>query len=505
MNPANVPPWGCPWHGLVQGGSLTLPSGAIMAYPQPAPRTFQSGSAGGTINRPQDTYGITHRHAALMPSVSNSAEDVTAGRQWRNEAILSGGRYQVHGKLLDGWVYVDPDGARWLARCAAINEQDLRNLAAPLAATVTLSRFGVIGGAPESYSYPVSLPLDGIGKPGNAYLMLDAFRPDGSRAIIVAHHRGGSARRIDRHAFGFLELTISGHGGSATITAAVVRTWEQTQQLGPSVPPTKLWLDSSTLPWQYYETEPINYHKIVYEQVGEFDRTSSRVLALWYDAAGALEELTLRVDASFSYAAPRVPAPADYEDGNLDFSASSSMSGAVSLRVGGAVVDTLPIAATLSLDYVPPSAVWTFSATIDGVHLTGSGRRDSSWPTLPFPDIAYIATSFYGVTEGLAVFSFNPLASTNLYQPEFPFALFTGSVTPYWYSRQVVGFELSTENGAPHAASRRWRFRAPVTPSGAASGSTIDITTPTGPTFYGSHDPYNGAAVWGQSAPVCYV
>ncbi len=503
MNPANVPPWGCPWHGPVQGGSLALPNGSNMAYPQPPPRTFQSGPTLGTTNRPQDTYGITHRHAAGLPFVSSSSADIAAGRQWRNEAILSGGRYQVHGKILDGWVYVDPDGARWLARCIAINEQDLRNLAAPLAVTVTLSRFGVLGGAPESYSYPVSLPLDGIGKPVNAHLMLDAFKPNGSQAIIVAHQRGGSTRRIDRHTFGFLELTISGPGATATITAAVVRTWAQIQQMDPPVPPTRLWLDGSSLPWQYYETEPLNYNKIVHEQIGEFSRSSARVLALWYDAAGALEELTMHIEASFTYDAPRVPAPPDYTTG-LDFSGSSSMSGTIELRVGGAVVDTLPIAASLSLDYVAPSAVWTFSATIDGVHLTGNGRRDSSWATLPFPDIAYIATGF-AVSEGVSSFSFSPEFSSNLYETKFPFALFRAAVVPYWYSRQVIGFEISTEAGAPSTSTRRWRFRAPVTPSGAASGATIDITTPTGPTFYGSHDPYSGAAVWGQSTPVCYV
>ena len=498
MNPANVLPWGCPWHGLVRGGKVTLPNGSLKSYPQPASMTFTSGPGGSTINRPQDTYGITHRHAAGLPPVSISAEDVAAGRQWRNEAIMSGGRYQVHGKQLDGWVYVDPDGARWLVRCSAINEQDIRSLTAPLSVSLTFLRFGVLGGTPAAWSFSVSLPLPDIGATGSAYLMFDAIKPDGSAAVINVNSRTFTARRMARVSIGFIELAISGPGSAPIITASVVRTNAQTQIVDPQPDPVINW-------WDGYSYQATETFAVVYSLEGEVTWSGRQLLALWYDAGGALQEVAQRAQATSTYSAPRPDNP------GAGYSSSATASGSLDLMIGGAVVDSVSLDISVSVVKYAGSGAFTFSATLDGVTLSGNATVEPSFfRNYPFPDIGHVCR-FFGTSAINAgggagyTLSFSPAGAAYFSSDVTSAAWFTAAITPYWYSRQVVGFEISTEAGAPSASTRRWRFRAPITPSGAATGATIDITTPTGPTFYGSHDPYSGAAVWGQSAPVCYV
>jgi hypothetical protein len=498
MNPANVPPWGTPWHGLVRNNTLTLPNGSTMLYRQPVSTTFTTGS---TFNRPPDTYGITRRFAAGLPPVTSSAEDIASGREWRNEVTISGGRYQVYGTALDGWIYLAPDGGRWLVRCPNINEQDLRSLTAPLNIGLTFLRFGDLGAVAQSFSWNVSLPLQDLGDSGAGRLMIDSIKPNGSAAIICAHIRGFNTRRMVRESIGFLELSISGPASAPTITAVVIRNKAQTLPITP--PPVAVrsyWNGSS-----YQDTEPTGTYTVVYSLEGDTAHSSEYLLALWYDAAGLLREVVQRAQGISTYAAPRPANPL------VDNSASASFAGNLDLMVGGAVVDSIPFSAGITAGKSGTNGVYTFSGAVDGVSMTGNATvAPPFFVTNPFPDIGYVLPGFGSTAFQYAGFS----ASYILFiSPDGTFfgptatslTLFTATVYPYWYSRQVVGFEISTENGAPDAASRRWRFRPPATPSGLASGVTIDTTTPTGPTFYGSHDPYSGASVWGQSTPVCYV
>lgn len=497
MNPANVPPWGTPWHGPVQGGILTMPNGATMAYPQPVSTTFQSGPAGSITNRPQDTYGITHRHAAGLPPVTNSAADIAAGREWRNEATLSGGRYQVYGKPLDGWVYIDPAGGRWVVKIPAIREQDARSLTSTLNVAVSFLKFGELGRASALWPWSVTLPLPDIGASGSGFLMIDAIKPDGSAAIINVYSRVFTERRMARLPIGFIELSISGFASAPTITATVVRTLAQTQIFDPRPAPELSWWDGSN----YQPTNPIGTYAAVYSLEGEVSRTSSWILALWYDSAGVLHDLTQRAQATSNYNAPRPTNPA------AGYTSSATAAGTLELMLDGVVVESIDFDVSVNVTVAGGDGFFTFGATLAGQALAGSATVEpATFVTYPFPDIGHVIV-FFGTTSVVsgpgAVYnlSFGPAVLSDV----TAFSWFSASVWPYWYSRQVVGFEISTENGAPDPASRRWRFRSPVTPSGLAGGATIDITTPTGPTFYGSHDPYSGSAVWGQSTPVCYV
>lgn len=500
MNPASVPPWGGPWHGLVQGGALPLSGGASIPYPQPPGAAYtQSGS---TIFL-TGTYGSTFRlRVPGVPAVVRSAEELAqdemSGRQWRSEAILSGSRFQLHGKPMDGWIYIDPAGARWLVRCPQFNSQTLRSLNSPLNITVTLTRFGDLGCVPEVYSQTVTLPLDAVGYSGSVILPIDAIKSDGSAVIISCQGRSN-----DHFTCGFIELAISGLGAEAVLAASVVRNWSQVNVIDSPPSPALLWVDASNPSAGWMETEPANVLRSSRELVGEFSRELRRIIALWYDENDQLKDVVAKFVGAYTHNAPRPPLDAP---GNiLDFSTTSDVTGEYAIEVGGAVIDSLQISSNLSLQYATGVTEWDFSATVDGGMLSGSSSINNGVTNAPFPEIGYVINRLgSGLLEPIEDFSFVSLVPRN-FSPLGAGTFFQAVIRPYWYSRQVVGFRSSTENGAPDPASRRWRFRPPVTPSGLAGGATIDITTPTGPTFYGSHDPYSGSAVWGQSTPVCYV
>lgn len=498
MNPTNVPPWGTPWHGLVQGGVLTLPNGGTMAYPQPVSTSFTSGPSGSITNYPQDTYGITHRHAAGLPPVTSSAADIAAGREWRNEATLSGGRYQVYGKPLDGWVYIDPDGGRWVVKIPAIREQDARSLTSTLNVAVSFLKFGELGVAPALWPWSVTLPLPDIGASGSGYLMIDAIKPDGSAAVINVYSQAFTERRMGRPPIGFIEVSISGPASAPTITANVVRDKSQTQIHPPVIEAELSWWDGV----EYQETNPLQLYAAMHSLEGEFASTSKWILALWYDALGSLHELILRAQATSTYSAPRPSNP------DAGYTSSSSGSGTLDIMVDATVFDSMTFSVAVTAEQSGGAGIFTFAAEVDGVALAGDATVEpDDFAIYPFPDlghmIPFLGTTAVGV--GGAVHSLAIAPGGPYFTPITAATWFRASVWPYWHSRQVVGFEISTENGHDDPASRRWRFRPPVTPSGLAGGATIDITTPTGPTYYGSHDPYSGAAVWGQTEPVCYV
>jgi hypothetical protein len=493
--------WGWPWHGLVTGNMLALDGGVQKPYPSPAPYSYQ---LNGTTISSRDSYGNTYRLAvpgvqATERTSGEQAADAAAGYQWRNEAMLSGGRFHLYGRPLDGWIYVDPDGVRWWVRCSELGEATLRSLASPLSVPVTLARFGDFGVAAETYSYTVSLPLDQLGVGGSAVLLVDALKPDGSAAVIHCGQRGQV-----RVPSGFIELRLAGPGAAATVSAVILRTYAQVQQIDAAPIPLQLWLnDDATYAWA--ETYPPNPYRFAHELIGSFQRASRYVLALWYDANGLVEEVALHFVGQYQYSAPRPPL--NSLGGVLDYTNASSMTGTLELRRGGVVVDSVGVVVAIQAQFVSMDNVtkWTYSVSLGGVEMTGAQQEAGGNANTPFPEIGYVmygmgSAHYQASTVGRSSFNFFPEIKLG------SGAGFRASVTPYFYSRQVLGFELVDEAGTGNQPStRRWRYRPPITPSGLAAGQIIDLIQPAAPTFYGSHDPYTGNSVWGQSAPVCYV
>lgn len=184
MSTPGVPPWGCPWHGLVKGGRLELPNGQSMDFPQPA-----------------NGYTTLVRVPGL-PAVTPTGRDVSLGRQWRNTAIIAGG--YLHGRSLNGgYIYVDTENRPWLVLIA--KAADLLS--------ITLRRFGVLGG--ELIERTFEVPLDRPAGSSNAVYFEHATQT-GNRAVLSSIHYGLGLSA-------WIEISISGAADKLVITATVLK------------------------------------------------------------------------------------------------------------------------------------------------------------------------------------------------------------------------------------------------------------------------------------------
>mgnify|MGYP003675782807 CR=1 FL=1 len=199
--------WGCPWHGLIKDSQLTLPNAATMPMRQPNGLAFERGS----------THLIALPTAPVTERTTDQQEaDDLAGRQWLNKALIAGD--QIHGKPigLGKWIYHDADGKNWLVSTT------LQGSGPALAlCTVTLRRFGVFGGAPETHEYTVAVPgleearaywgLASI----NVQARLYSAHPQGSGAIFAV--MGFFNNVLEWRPIAWQQLTLSGPAGDCTV------------------------------------------------------------------------------------------------------------------------------------------------------------------------------------------------------------------------------------------------------------------------------------------------
>lgn len=399
---ARVGIWGHPWHGLVQGGVLPLPNATTIGYPQPD-TTWP------------DTAGSTHRlHipgiAPVVRSPAELAADAAAGLQWRNEAMLSGGRMQLYSQPMDGWIYVDPAGVRWRVVVAGLDNE--WSFAAPLATTVALHRFGDLGVPAESHAYPVSLnnwgqagppvyiPITDTQPLADARLLVDALKLDGSAALVMVHlRRTQSGLWSDvtvRWPLGWLELTISGPGAAATVNLAVKRDRATTLAITRAVrnaPSGDLWWAgyikwvtsvntsggfSYTTDWQPwcglaadlppivdpFHTQPAVGDAIeIQGALAETEESAlsysvQRPMALWYDAAGAVREVAVHItwNGSASFPPPQSVTTAGGTDFTRSIEASAEWS--IGLALDGTVLDAFVGTYTLPTTTQGLSMLW---------------------------------------------------------------------------------------------------------------------------------------------------
>ncbi len=286
---------GNPFHGLVKGGQLTLPNAATMPYPQPVGEHWQRGST-ALIKHP-NAPGITR-------TPEEQAEDAAAGLQWWDRAILSGN--QLYGKELPGWIYIDPNGDRWLVT-TTLSTAHLNGGTC----SVTLSRFGVLGGAPESYTYSVTVPNMGQATPtisGTTGTRVQRYHssPTGSAAVfeVAVEFRGSDARWWIWRPVGWVEMTLSGLG-SACSAAVIIRKnrAETLGQVGGETQPAE--------PDSYYlESLPDGTSRVVRDIPANGNNYSTLashtaitfvyrgyysgyVVGMLYSEAGILQELTV--------------------------------------------------------------------------------------------------------------------------------------------------------------------------------------------------------------------
>lgn len=330
--------WGSPYHGLVTADRLTLPNGQEIDWPQP----YAAGMP--------DLYGSTRivrvpGTPAVVRTEEQQAADAAAGHEWRDAAMISGVG-QVYGKELNGWIYTDPDGVRWLVQVPGLAEVEYLFSGIPTI-TVTLKRFGAFGKDPEQHDYPRSVGTWGqIGSNilfddviiDRAHAIVDATSEDGGQAVVMLHKRRlsyAAARRdgalsdpVVRYPLGFLLLSISGPGASASVSFSVLRTRQQTISVSRSEAPfSEQWyfryynqenaVDGSgngTITWTAAmqevgypgDTPSGPYHKALI-RTGTSTATVDRLLAVWPDGAGGFRDVKLRIDYTATH---NNPAPA---------------------------------------------------------------------------------------------------------------------------------------------------------------------------------------------------
>lgn len=138
-------------HGLVSGSiNEAFVEVDGVQFPIPPTPTYRHGT--GTLQ--------IVRHPAAGP-VALSPEVLAAeraqGRVWQNFALVKGffGTGVIYGQQVDGWIFIDSLGQRWLAQ---ITSQPLAVVGSPYSLTVSMKPFGYLDGAPDGME-PVDLTL----------------------------------------------------------------------------------------------------------------------------------------------------------------------------------------------------------------------------------------------------------------------------------------------------------------------------------------------------------
>lgn len=378
--------WGCPWHGAVEGGQLTLPSGSTLAWPQPPGDTADD--AGFTL----------HARMPDVPPVERTAEELAAdaaeGMQWLASAIIAGagrqesadtGAAYLHGRNVNGWIYAAPDGSRWLVRGLGRK----RMYSSDLSMTLSLSRFGVLGGKARSYSVSASITAaqqDQEAWSSNfneseadyRYWQVQDVGAGGDRAIVMTYIAKSKTLPL-----GFVRLALSGTPGvdlAATLTKLAGRAERVTDTVevdagvaehrgyapySEEIIPDYPWYPSD--PWAYYTER--TYGAVAWESgdglpddaevfvtahvgSGESRSAATYLVAMWFDAAGVPQPVHLRVDnrAVMSFPVPslsvsgkltsyrRTGATTEYPAVDLSRNAAISETLTLELTFGGAAV-----------------------------------------------------------------------------------------------------------------------------------------------------------------------
>lgn len=457
--------WGHPWHGLVGVsalGQLTLPNGQLRTYQQPGWPAVPG------VTPRSSSRGMTHlvRVPGVAPPVRSEDEqaaDAVAGRQWRSEAMLSGGRLQLYGKPLDGWIYIDPEGARWLVRCPQLAE----GAAAASVWTVTLTRFGALGAPGETYTHEVASPF-----PGKT-ARLEAISPVGNH-VVVAIDVAAAPFEL---AAAWAELSVAGAGAAAAVGAAVLRTEAQTASYSkPEVPSTSYWWVAGTHEEPVFSENGDSGGQEFSESAGGGPYEARRIIAFWYAPDGALKEVALRNHGDCAEANPR---------GTDRRICTLSASGTIAIEVDGVAVLAVPCALEAVRSWVLDGQITRYPLSGE---LSVGGRsvlieRDSS--NLPGLGLGSLIAAEYRL-------GFSPPGNGD----------HSASALPVFHSRQVLGLALRATRS--YGLNSTTLDHSPVvSPSGGLTGAWR--TEPVSAVFYGSHCPHTGQVVAFSPDPVCWV
>lgn len=430
--------WGCPWHGLVQGGVLELPNATQLTWPQP----------GRGDTRLIEFSGV----APVSRTVEQAAADAAAGKQWRHQAILSGEDAHIYGQALGAgsWLWQDAELKVWRV---TLPLGLASSFSAGIDTTIDIERFGAFGADPESYTAALVQADIGQGSPtingldqqgaangppitGASARIVDTTKR-GDRAIIELLIDGDALLRGP--SVGYLEVSLSGTGAAAGAAVSVLKTRAQTiGAVAESSTDERVYRDHSfiTLETLRYEgTLQISESETTGwvldptpEQVASYGKDvaffgpssassslTGRVVAMWYedDVAVAVtldaintESMTASINGTFSgrreshswppYDTTTLIEETRKQDVTLTWITSTSWG--FTLKVDGAVVDTVTATRTQTsstyyeIDYAVAQASWLQSADTDATFNGATATASESSPTRP-PDAGAIPVS----------------------------------------------------------------------------------------------------------------
>ena len=181
--------FGQPWHGLWRNNVIELPNSLTRERFGP----------------PDGSFGSFAVRIPGQPAVTTPAEDAAQGMTWLNYGIFNGLERPVfQGGATFLWVFIDADNIPW--RAGLTFSTGLM--------TVTLKRFGIIGGDPDNVSYAASvafaLPVSIGGPAGDTFWICDIDSTGRQVACGVADANTAGGIRI------FL-LTLSGPAATFTL------------------------------------------------------------------------------------------------------------------------------------------------------------------------------------------------------------------------------------------------------------------------------------------------
>ena len=219
----DLPIWGCPWHGKIQGGRLELPDGTEAQHNG---EPLQVRQPGGLVN-----FLSGKCTPVSMPGATGSdeSEPDENGQHFRKTALLASD--QVNGIELPAgsWIYHDSDGENWLITCnlhgfsPASPNSVLRS--------ITARPFGRIAQPGQEPPAPVTRFFTAPQVVTN--LNWSAISPryfqvassqTGSRVCFGLYVVQGPQGHVPR---AFLELELSGPGNDLTITPRWAKTFEE--------------------------------------------------------------------------------------------------------------------------------------------------------------------------------------------------------------------------------------------------------------------------------------
>jgi len=519
--------FGNPYHGPVQGGTLTLPNATTKTWPQPDATYFDTAGSTHLLMRPGQPV--------VTRTTEQAAADAADGLQWRNKAMLSGGKFQLYSKNLNGWVYIDPSGGRWLIEFVTPIDTIFLAFTTPISLSMRVTRFGSFGGSATTFTTTIGLtdwgqsgytafrdfPRDS--PPVNvtsAEFFLETVTPSGSRAAISVHQlRTASDLTSDptidvsvRHPLGWLEISVAMVSGLPELTLSVLKNRAQTlipiQNESTVVPFAEIVLPALIAGGATTTARTREAFQAI---------ESRRLIAVWVDP---LTEDWIWVGLHHQYELTAVSSYAGASGVTYTVQENSTAFEFVALEVDGVEKTRFEVtkvssgSATAKYIGADPSVqielqtqAGSSDLAVDGVVYTETGSAGS------------ISTSAPGEPVGLG--SSSPIvavASTFMSASD----LLAVAFQLQWRSRSRLSHALPNPNGIYFDLCRQsgqvlcqrmhvvsgtlndFTYRPRVTPGGM---SGAEVTQPYSATerFYGSWCPHTGAVLSMEAAPVCWV